>query len=215
MARQAAGSLGRLRAEYEELAESGREPRERADVLRGLAEAARGSGDNSYRMSLNAYVLAARLEQVAIAASERLVAMSDGRYTLQHSDARAARNAKSGLGLEVVDEWTGRRRDTSTLSGGESFMASLSLALGLADVVQQEAGGVDIETLFVDEGFGSLDEQALEQVMDALEGLRDGGRVVGLVSHVGEMKQRIGSQLQVVKQRNGSTVHIADALVTV
>ena len=81
--------------------------------------------------------------------------------------------------------------------------------------MQQEAGGVDIETLFVDEGFGSLDEQALEQVMDALEGLRDGGRVVGLVSHVGEMKQRIGSQLQVVKQRNGSTVHIVDALVTV
>ncbi|MBT2547913.1 AAA family ATPase [Arthrobacter sp. ISL-65] len=215
MARQGAKTLGRLRAEYGELAESGREPRERAEVLRGLAETARGSGDNSYRMSLNAYVLAARLEQVAIAASERLVAMSDGRYTLQHSDARAARNAKSGLGLEVIDEWTGRRRDTSTLSGGESFMASLSLALGLADVVQQEAGGVDIETLFVDEGFGSLDEQALEQVMDALEGLRDGGRVVGLVSHVGEMKQRIGSQLQVVKQRNGSTVHIVDALVTV
>ncbi|WP_314191139.1 SMC family ATPase [uncultured Arthrobacter sp.] len=215
MARQSVTTLGRLRAEYQDLAESGREPRERAEVLKGLAEAARGSGDNSYRMSLNAYVLAARLEQVAIAASERLVAMSDGRYTLQHSDARAARNAKSGLGLEVVDEWTGRRRDTSTLSGGESFMASLSLALGLADVVQQEAGGVDIETLFVDEGFGSLDEQALEQVMDALEGLRDGGRVVGLVSHVGEMKQRIGSQLQVVKQRNGSTVHIVDALVTV
>ncbi|MFC9332312.1 AAA family ATPase [Arthrobacter sp. NPDC057009] len=215
LAKQAARTLGRLRAEYGELAESGREPRERAEVLKGLAEAARGAGDNSYRMSLNAYVLAARLEQVAIAASERLVAMSDGRYTLQHSDARAARNAKSGLGLEVVDEWTGRRRDTSTLSGGESFMASLSLALGLADVVQQEAGGVDIETLFVDEGFGSLDEQALEQVMDALEGLRDGGRVVGLVSHVGEMKQRIGSQLQVVKQRNGSTVHVVDALVTV
>ncbi|HEY3575586.1 MAG TPA: SMC family ATPase [Arthrobacter sp.] len=215
LARQAARTLGRLQAEYGELAESGREPRARAEILKGLAEAARGSGDNSYRMSLNAYVLAARLEQVAIAASERLVAMSDGRYTLQHSDARAARNAKSGLGLEVVDEWTGRRRDTSTLSGGESFMASLSLALGLADVVQQEAGGVDIETLFVDEGFGSLDEQALEQVMDALEGLRDGGRVVGLVSHVGEMKQRIGSQLQVVKQRNGSTVHIVDALVAV
>lgn len=214
LARQAASTLARLGSEYAGLAESGREPRERADILKGLAEAARGSGDNSYRMSLNAYVLAARLEQVAIAASERLVAMSDGRYTLQHSDARAARNAKSGLGLEVVDEWTGRRRDTSTLSGGESFMASLSLALGLADVVQQEAGGVDIETLFVDEGFGSLDEQALEQVMDALEGLRDGGRVVGLVSHVGEMKQRIGSQLQVVKQRNGSTVHIVDALVT-
>ena len=93
----------------------------------------------------------------------------------------------------MVDQWTGQRRDTSTLSGGESFMASLSLALGLADVVQQESGGIQIETLFVDEGFGSLDEQSLEQVMDALEGLRDGGRVVGLVSHVGEMKQRIGA----------------------
>jgi DNA repair protein SbcC/Rad50 len=89
-------------------------------------------------------------------------------------------------------------------------MASLALALGLADVVQHESGGVDIETLFVDEGFGSLDDQALEQVMDALEGLRDGGRVVGLVSHVAEMKQRIGTQLQVVKGRAGSTLHISD-----
>jgi exonuclease SbcC len=210
LALQSSGSLGRLRRDYEDLAEAGRGPQERAELLTALADSSRGAGDNSYRMSLNSYVLAARLEQVAIAASERLVAMSDGRYTLQHTDARAARNAKSGLGLEVVDEWTGQRRDTSTLSGGESFMASLSLALGLADVVQQEAGGVDIETLFVDEGFGSLDEQALEQVMDALEGLRDGGRVVGLVSHVAEMKQRIGTQLQVVKGRNGSTLHVSD-----
>ncbi|MHC6221432.1 AAA family ATPase [Arthrobacter sp. MMS24-S77] len=204
-------SLATLRSRYEEAAASGREPRERARVLGELAETARGAGDNGYKMSLNSYVLAARLEQVAAAASERLVAMSDGRYTLQHTDARAARGAKSGLGLEVVDEWTGQRRDTATLSGGESFMASLALALGLADVVQQEAGGVDIETLFVDEGFGSLDEQSLEQVMDALEGLRDGGRVVGLVSHVAEMKQRISSQLQVIKSRNGSTVRIVDA----
>ena len=181
-------------------------------MLAGLADAASGRGDNTYRMSLNSYVLAARLEQVALAASERLVAMSDGRYLLQHTDAKAARGAKSGLGLEVVDQWTGYRRDTSTLSGGESFMASLSLALGLADVVQQEAGGVEIETLFVDEGFGSLDEQSLEQVMDALEGLRDGGRVVGLVSHVAEMKQRIGTQLQVLKSRNGSTLRISESL---
>src|SRR5207237_1326530 len=90
-----------------------------------------------------------------LADGERLAGMGDGRYLLQHTDAKAARGAKSGLGLEVVDQWTGFRRDTSTLSGGESFMASLSLALGLADVVQQEAGGVEIETLFVDEGFGS------------------------------------------------------------
>ncbi|MEZ2389220.1 AAA family ATPase [bacterium RCC_150] len=212
LAERTVASLATIRAQYEQAAAEGREPRERARVLGALADTVRGMGDNGYKMSLNSFVLAARLEQVAAAASERLVAMSDGRYTLQHTDARAARGAKSGLGLEVVDEWTGQRRDTSTLSGGESFMASLALALGLADVVQQEAGGVDIETLFVDEGFGSLDEQSLEQVMDALEGLRDGGRVVGLVSHVAEMKQRIGSQLQVIKGRSGSTVRIVDAV---
>ncbi|ADX73565.1 exonuclease SbcC [Pseudarthrobacter phenanthrenivorans Sphe3] len=212
MAARCLASLQSIRAEYDELAGSAQQPAERARMLAGLADAAAGRGENAYRMSLNSYVLAARLEQVALAASERLVAMSDGRYLLQHTDARAARGAKSGLGLEVVDQWTGFRRDTSTLSGGESFMASLSLALGLADVVQQEAGGVEIETLFVDEGFGSLDEQSLEQVMDALEGLRDGGRVVGLVSHVAEMKQRIGAQLQVMKGRNGSTLRISDSL---
>jgi DNA repair protein SbcC/Rad50 len=212
LARRCLESLTSIRTGYEELAGSARGPAERARMLSGLADAAAGRGDNTYRMSLNSYVLAARLEQVALAASERLVAMSDGRYLLQHTDAKAARGAKSGLGLEVVDQWTGHRRDTSTLSGGESFMASLSLALGLADVVQHESGGVEIETLFVDEGFGSLDEQSLEQVMDALEGLRDGGRVVGLVSHVGEMKQRIGTQLQVLKTRNGSTLRIAEAL---
>jgi exonuclease SbcC len=211
MAARCVESLATIGKEYGQRAGSAREPRERARLLTALADTAAGRGDNTYRMSLNSYVLAARLEQVALAASERLVAMSDGRYLLQHSDAKAARGAKSGLGLEVVDQWTGHRRDTSTLSGGESFMASLSLALGLADVVQQESGGIQIDTLFVDEGFGSLDEQSLEQVMDALEGLRDGGRVVGLVSHVGEMKQRIGTQLQVLKGRNGSTLRIADA----
>ncbi|MFJ6026254.1 AAA family ATPase [Pseudarthrobacter sp. NPDC092424] len=205
-------ALQAITTEYHEAAGACRGPAERAQMLAGLAEAASGRGENTYRMSLNSYVLAARLEQVAVAASERLVAMSDGRYLLQHTDARAARGAKSGLGLEVVDQWTGHRRDTSTLSGGESFMASLSLALGLADVVQQESGGVEIETLFVDEGFGSLDEQSLEQVMDALEGLRDGGRVVGLVSHVAEMKQRIGTQLQVLKGRNGSTLQVSEVL---
>ncbi|MCU1516207.1 MAG: chromosome segregation protein [Pseudarthrobacter sp.] len=211
MAQRCTESLDAIVAEFQDLSGSGSVPRERARMLTALADAAVGRGDNTYRMSLNSYVLAARLEQVALAASERLVAMSDGRYLLQHTDAKAARGAKSGLGLEVVDQWTGHRRDTSTLSGGESFMASLSLALGLADVVQHESGGIQIETLFVDEGFGSLDEQSLEQVMDALEGLRDGGRVVGLVSHVGEMKQRIGAQLQVVKGRNGSTLHISNA----
>jgi exonuclease SbcC len=182
--------------------------RARADLLGELQRTARGSGDNRLRMSLHRYVLAARLEQVAVAASERLAVMSDGRFSLEHTDALAARGAASGLGLEVLDAWTGQRRDPATLSGGESFMASLALALGLADVVQHEAGGIDIETLFVDEGFGTLDEQTLEQVMEAIEGLRDGGRIVGLVSHVPELKLRIPAQIRVTKGRSGSTLEV-------
>lgn len=179
--------------------------RSRHELLQAVSDTARGNGENNYRMALSTYVLAARLEQVAAAATERLAAMTAGRYSLVHDDSRSG-NRRAGLGLHVIDDWTGVRRDTSTLSGGESFMASLALALGLADVVQQESGGTSMETLFVDEGFGSLDEEALEQVMDALEGLRDGGRMVGLVSHVAEMKQRIGAQLQITRGRSGSTV---------
>lgn len=191
--------------ELAEAAERIRPLEERHELLRSVTDTARGLGENGYKMTLSTYVLAARLEQVAAAATERLSAMTGGRYALVHSDSTSG-NRKAGLGLHVTDAWTGAHRDTSTLSGGEGFMASLALALGLADVVQQEAGGVSIETLFVDEGFGSLDETSLEQVMDALEGLRDGGRVVGLVSHVAEMKQRIGAQLQITKGRNGSSV---------
>jgi len=108
----------------------------------------------------------------------------------------------------VRDSWTGRDRETSTLSGGETFQASLALALGLADVVQAEAGGTRIEALFVDEGFGSLDEQTLDEVMDVLDGLREGGRVVGLVSHVAELKARIPAQVLVSTSRTGSTLTV-------
>lgn len=207
MARRAATQLQGTEVQFITLEDEVAPLRERAQLLAGLADAVRGGGDNRYKMTLSSYVLAARLEQVALAASLRLATMSDARYTLRHSDAKKG-NQKAGLGLEVVDEWTGISRDTATLSGGESFMASLSLALGLSDVVQHESGGLNIETLFVDEGFGSLDEQSLEQVMDALEGLRDGGRMVGLVSHVAEMKQRIPLHLHVHKGRNGSTVEL-------
>lgn len=195
-----------LREQFEASAPALEKARAHAHAVGELARTARGQGENERRMSLHSYVLAARLEQVAAAATERLLAMSDGRFSLEHSDALAARGAASGLGLGVVDGWTGQKRDPSTLSGGESFMASLALALALADVVQHESGGIDIETLFVDEGFGSLDEQALEQVMDAIEGLRAGGRVVGLVSHVAELKQRIPAQIRVSKGRDGSHI---------
>ncbi|MGB9033282.1 MAG: SbcC/MukB-like Walker B domain-containing protein, partial [Paeniglutamicibacter sp.] len=178
---------------------------ERFETLKGIADLARGAGENRLKMTLSTYVLAARLESVALAATERLLAMTGERYSLVHDDTPRGNN-KSGLGLQILDSWTGVRRDTQTLSGGESFMASLSLALGLADVIQHQSGGIDIETLFVDEGFGSLDAETLEEVMDALENLRSGGRVIGVVSHVADMKQRITTQLNVHKSRTGSTV---------
>ncbi|APF39888.1 AAA family ATPase [Neomicrococcus aestuarii] len=175
--------------------------------LEGLAKVARGEGDNRLRMRLSSFVLAAKLEAVASAATVRLHEMTDGRYQLIHVDDRQGRG-KGGLDLAVIDAWTGQQRDTNSLSGGETFMVSLSLALGLAEVIQAEAGGISLETLFVDEGFGTLDQGSLEQVMNAIDDLREGGRVVGLVSHVEELKQRIPAQIQVHKTQRGSTTSV-------
>ncbi|MFJ6729306.1 AAA family ATPase [Streptomyces sp. NPDC091281] len=180
-----------------------REEHDRVARLAGLT--AGTAADNDRRMRLEAYVLAARLEQVAAAATVRLRRMSSGRYTLVHSDDRAGRG-RSGLGLHVVDAWTGRERDTATLSGGETFFASLALALGLADVVTDETGGVRLDTLFIDEGFGSLDDQTLDEVLDVLDSLRERDRSVGIVSHVADLRRRIHAQLEVVKGRSGSVV---------
>ncbi|MFF9238337.1 AAA family ATPase [Streptomyces sp. NPDC014776] len=178
--------------------------REEYDRVARLAALTAGtSADNERRMRLESYVLAARLEQVAAAATARLQRMSSGRYTLVHSDDRTGRG-RSGLGLHVVDAWTGRERDTATLSGGETFFASLALALGLADVVTDEAGGVRLDTLFIDEGFGSLDDQTLDEVLDVLDSLRERDRSVGIVSHVADLRRRVHAQLEVVKGRTGS-----------
>ncbi len=178
-----------------------------AQVVEELAGCALGtSAGNALRMRLSAYVLAARLEQVAAAASVRLQATTAGRYELRHCDARGRGGGRSGLGLLVVDHWTGQERETASLSGGESFLASLALALGLADVVQAESGGLGIETLFVDEGFGTLDDDTLELVVASLDELRAGGRAVGVVSHLPELRTRIPSQLQVLRGERGSTV---------
>ena len=183
------------------------EPLQRkADEARRMADLCAGIGQNAMRMSLSAFVLAARLEEVAAAASVRLRRMTQGRYELVHTDGAVRGGSRSGLGLLARDSWTGQDRDTATLSGGETFLASLALALGLADVVTAEAGGTRIEALFVDEGFGTLDEDTLDEVMDVLDGLREGGRVVGLVSHVAELRQRIPARVEVVKTRAGSDV---------
>ncbi|MDF2261332.1 AAA family ATPase [Streptantibioticus ferralitis] len=210
-ARQAARSrcaeLDRLSADAERQTAELAPLREEYARLKRLAELVSGSSaENQYRMRLESYVLAARLEQVASAASIRLRRMSSGRYTLVHTDARISGRGRWGLGLRVVDAWTGTERDTTTLSGGETFFASLALALGLADVVTDEAGGVRLDTLFIDEGFGSLDEQTLDEVLDVLDGLRERDRAVGIVSHVADLRQRIPAQLEVVKGRDGSLV---------
>ena len=177
--------------------------------VREVADTVGGTGpENTLRMRLTSFVLAARLEKVARLANERLAVMGGGRYLLEHSDDLAARGARSGLGLRVLDQWTGRARDTATLSGGESFMASLALALGLADAVREEAGGFDLGTLFIDEGFGTLDDDSLEQVVTVLDGLREGGRAVGVVSHVADLRSRITHQAIVHKGPAGSTVEI-------
>jgi exonuclease SbcC len=162
------------------------------------------SGDNRAQMRLSAYVLAWRLGHVVAAANVRLAAMTGQRFTLEHTSQRGAGETRGGLSLLVRDEWSGESRDPVTLSGGETFVVSLALALGLTDVVTQEAGGADIGTLFVDEGFGSLDADTLDDVMDTLDALRDGGRAVGIVSHVPELRTRIPTQLRVIKSRSGS-----------
>nr|WP_245345319.1 SbcC/MukB-like Walker B domain-containing protein [Halobacillus andaensis] len=135
--------------------------------------------------------------------------MTDHRYQLLRSDALAKRGAQSGLELEVIDHHTGQKRSVKTLSGGEGFKASLSLALGMADVVQSHAGGVQLETLFIDEGFGTLDEQSLEQAIGCLRTLQDGNRMLGIISHVPQLKEEIPAKLHIHSGPEGSTVQMA------
>ncbi|TQL68661.1 exonuclease SbcC [Nocardioides albertanoniae] len=179
------------------------------EVVTRIASFAEGkSSDNQLQMSLSAYVVAYRLTQVVAAANERLAKMSDQRYALEHSAAKGAGDRRGGLALLVRDDWSGESRDPATLSGGETFVVSLALALGLADVIMNEAGGQMLDTLFVDEGFGSLDADTLDDVLDVLDTLREGGRIIGVVSHVTEMRERIPTQLAVTKGREGSTLQI-------
>ncbi|GGK67078.1 hypothetical protein Sme01_09890 [Sphaerisporangium melleum] len=210
---QAATRHDRLRALAETLESAlaqWRPAEERHRLARRLAELAVGtSADNRFDMRLSSYVLGERLRQVVDAANHRLDHMSDGRYSLLYDVRKSAADRKrsgGGLGLRVLDGWTGAGRDPVTLSGGEAFMTSLALALALADVVTAEAGGVELGTLFIDEGFGTLDDDTLDGVLDILDELRDGGRAVGIVSHVGELRARVPAQLKVTKHRFGSTL---------
>ncbi|MCR2792087.1 SMC family ATPase [Microbacterium sp. zg.Y625] len=177
-----------------------------AEAVRRLADTVAGRAPNTMKMDLETFVLAAELEEIVAAANVRLAEMSAGRYTLHHSDARAARGAASGLGIDVLDAHTGQSRPPQSLSGGETFLASLALALGLAEVVTSRAGGMRLDTLFIDEGFGSLDADTLDLAMRTLDELRAGGRTVGVISHVEAMKEQLPAQLLVEATPRGPSI---------
>ncbi len=169
-----------------------------------LSEVANGRTGN--RISLQRFVLGVLLDDVLIQASARLVRMSRGRYQLVRREDPSKGNKASGLELDVADTYTGKNRPVATLSGGESFMAALSLALGLSDVVQAYAGGIQLDTLFIDEGFGSLDQDALDQAIAMLSELQMSGRMIGIISHVSELKEQMPIRIDVLPSRQGSTV---------
>ena len=157
-------------------------------------------------VSLERYVLGALLDEVLAAANLRLAVMSRSRYSLQRSVSWEDRRIKKiGLDIEVFDQYTGYARPANTLSGGESFLASMSLALGLADVVQAYSGGIHMDTIFIDEGFGTLDGETLDTALKVLVQLKESGRLVGIISHVPELKERITTRLVIDKTDRGST----------
>lgn len=216
LANEAAAQTGRLAQRLSQIeawltglaksAENLAELDRRFGVAGSLAEAA--SGKNNLGMSLQRFVLASLLDEVLEAASRRLILMSQGRYYLRRDQDRQDRRKAAGLDLLVYDDHHGTERPVHTLSGGESFLASLALALGLAEVVQARAGGIQLDTIFIDEGFGSLDSEALDLAMQALADLIDGGRMVGVISHVEELKERMDARLEIIPGRDGSSARL-------
>ena len=207
---QHCAQLDAARASLEEALEALARAREKAGPIRRLADIAAASGpENLASTPLSAWVLIARLEEVLAAANPRLAAISSGRYELVSVPDDGTASRKSGLGLAIIDHDTDALRSPRTLSGGETFYTSLALALGLADVVSAEAGGIELRTMFIDEGFGSLDSHTLSLVMAQLQALRCAGRTVGVISHVEEMATQIADQIQVRPlPEGGSTLSV-------
>ena len=181
---------------------------QRAQWVGALAATVGGTLTSKQKIKLEAYIQMDYLDRILRHANLRLMQMTDAQYELERIGAENQRS-QSGLDLGVIDHYNGTRRSVKTLSGGESFKASLALALGLSDEVQSAAGGIRLDTLFLDEGFGSLDEESLEQAIRVLAGLTEGDRLVGIISHVGALKDRIDRQVVVHKNRTGgSTVEL-------
>ena len=154
---------------------------------------------------LETYIQMTYFDRIINRANTRLMIMTGGQYELKRSRAADNNRSQSGLELNVTDHYNGTERSVKTLSGGESFKASLALALGMADEIQSSAGGIKLDTMFIDEGFGSLDDESLAQAMQALSGLTEGNKLIGIISHVGELKNRIDKQLVVTKEKTGGS----------
>jgi exonuclease SbcC len=198
--------ITRLATEHRKGVEALGDRRARAEMLSTVAD--RCAGKVAPKISLQRWVLSAYLDDICLYANRRLLQMTSGRYQLLTRSDETHGTKRAGLGLDVLDAHTGERRDVSTLSGGETFQASLALALGVADAVQAHSGGIRLEALFVDEGFGTLDPDALEAAMEELDRLREGGRTVGIISHVVALRERIRTGIEVVKTDRGSHVRI-------
>ncbi len=173
--------------------------------IRALSGTASGNISGTQKIMLETYVQMTFLDRILVRANLRLLVMSEGRYELRRSTEAENNKSQSGLDLEVRDHFSGRCRSVKTLSGGESFKASLALALGMADEIQSTAGGIRLDSMFIDEGFGSLDEDSLSRAMEALAALGEGDRLVGIISHVNELKERIEKQIVVAADRKGGS----------
>ena len=179
--------------------------RKQYSSLNSLSMTANATIGGKEKITLETYVQMKYFERVLVRANIRFRIMSNNQYEFVHSQKAESNRSKTGLEIDVVDYYNGTQRSVKSLSGGESFMASLSLALGLADEIQSQAGGIQIETMFIDEGFGSLSEQALNQSINVLSGLTEGNRLVGIISHVSELKERINKQIIVTKDKFGGS----------
>lgn len=193
------------------LAKESEQARHKADLLNHLYNTVKGKQAGKVNLSFEAYIQAYYFERVVEAANRRFEAMSEGRYLLRRRDDSVSISGKNALVLDVLDHYTGKLRPVSSLSGGESFKAALCLALGLSDVIQAGSGGVEIDALFVDEGFGTLDEASLDKALEVLLGLAGPGKMVGVISHVPELKDRITRQIVLKKGALGSTARIVQA----
>lgn len=198
----------RILSQMQEVEKTLGQKRREAMLIEHLAKTANGNLKNKQKIAFEQYIQAFYFRRIIAAANQRLSIMTNGRYRLERRETALDKQRQFGLDLDVFDYYTGKVRPVNTLSGGESFKAALSMALGLLDVVQAMAGGVEIDTVFIDEGFGSLDSESLEQALQVLDQLTAGNRLVGIISHVSELKERIDQKIVVTKGTTGSQIQI-------